>query len=86
MSAPAALGTLEVALANATRLLARDAAAAAEQAAEVGAGAATWVFVALVLGAAAAALGGWLCAPERTITVSPRERRHDREEPAFSRP
>jgi predicted Zn-dependent protease len=35
MSAPAALGTLEVALANATRLLARDAAAAAEQAAEI---------------------------------------------------
>jgi predicted Zn-dependent protease len=35
MSAPAALGTLEVALANATRLLARDAAAAAEQAEEI---------------------------------------------------
>lgn len=60
--------------------------AEAQQAAETGAGAATWIFVALVLGAAAAAFGGWLSAPERTITVSPGERhgRHDNE-PALNR-
>lgn len=56
----------------------------AQQTAETTAASATWVFVALVLGAAAAALGGWLCAPKHTIEHLSSRERHDHE-PAMNR-
>lgn len=63
---------------------AQDTEQLAQQTAETSAASATWVFVALVLGAAAAALGGWLCAPRHTIEHLSRRERYDHE-PAMNR-